>query len=77
MGEEWLDTKGGKLRVSPGLVVQIIAYVIALMLTYTALDTRVTRLEVKGDRTAEDIGEIKRDIKELLARPVPPPLFKP
>lgn len=68
MADESLDLRNGRLRVSPGVVVQIVIYVVALMLTYSALDKRIAALEIKYDAIAQDLAEIKADTKLLLQR---------
>jgi F0F1-type ATP synthase membrane subunit b/b' len=68
MSDEALDVRNGRLRIAPGTVVQIVVYVIALVLTYGALDKRIAALEIKYDRIAQDLAEIKADTKQLLQR---------
>ena len=65
------------MRLAPGAVVQIVVYTIVLALAFSALDKRITTLEVQYDRVVQDLQEIKSDVKQLLARPTPQPLFKP
>jgi hypothetical protein len=72
MTDEVLDVRNGRLRVSPGLVVQIVVYVIALMLTYSALDKRIAALEARYEQISDDIREVKSDIKVLLQRTAKP-----
>lgn len=54
--------------LSPGAVVQIVIYVIAIALAYSALDKRVTVLESRYDRIAQDLQEIRGDVKILIQR---------
>lgn len=58
-----------KGRVGLGVVVQIVVYVITIVLAYSALDKRISSNEMKYDRIAEDVKEIKADVKKLVIRP--------
>lgn len=57
-----------KSRITVAQVTQVIIYVITIMLAYSALDKRITAVEVKYDMLAADVAEIKADIKTLLRR---------
>lgn len=57
-----------KSRITLKDTVQVVIYVIAIVLAYSALDKRITTLEVQYDRIAEDVREIKADVKKLLTR---------
>lgn len=58
----------GAARVDIGTIVQLVVYVVAVTLAYASLSERITKLEVKYDRIAQDIAEIKADLKTLLER---------
>jgi hypothetical protein len=57
-----------RARINLAQVTQVVIYVVTIMLAYSALDRRITTLEVKYDRIAEDLREIKADVKVLLER---------
>ena len=61
--------RGRRFAMSTSTVVQIVIYVIAIAMAYSALDKRITVLESKYDRIAEDLQEIRADVKILIRRP--------
>lgn len=58
----------GRLRVSQTVAFQIIGWIVAALLTYSAITNRVTALETRVEGLKSDVQEIKLDIKELLRR---------
>lgn len=59
----------GRLKVSLTLVVQAVAWIVAVVLAYGAVSSRVSVLEDRYQRLEQDIREIKGDVKALLHRP--------
>lgn len=57
---------GNGRRISPALLLQVAAYVVALVLAYAALSERIARLETRSEQLREAIGEIRSDVKTLL-----------
>ena len=47
---------------------QVIAWVVAVLIAYGALQARVSVLEERVNRLSSDIQEIKQDVKTLLLR---------
>jgi hypothetical protein len=60
---------GSKFRVSSTALAQIAVWVVSIMLAYSAVNARITALEVKYDQLRADISEIKSDVKSLLRKP--------
>ncbi|MFN2581805.1 MAG: hypothetical protein ABR498_03580 [Candidatus Dormibacteria bacterium] len=52
--------------------VQIVMWVVASLITYSALNARVGVIEARVDDMKSDIGEIKTDVKQLLLHTVKP-----
>ena len=48
------------------LIAQVGVWVVLVLLAYGELNTRLQVLEVKYDRIAEDISEMRADVKALL-----------
>lgn len=59
----------GKLRVDQGLAIQLIVWLVAALLTYGAINSRVAVVESQMHQFRSDINEIKSDVKSLLRRP--------
>lgn len=62
-------TEEDKLRVRWDVIVTVVAWLVGGLLAYGALDARIRVLESQYLGTADDIREIKSDIKQLLRRP--------
>lgn len=57
-----------KIRLSGTLVIQIVTWTVAALLTYGAVNARVAVLESRVDGLKNDVQEIKGDVKTLLLR---------
>ena len=60
-----------KIKFSTPVMAQLAVWIVTIMLAYSALNARITTLEVKYDRLTQDISEIKSDVKQLLQRKQP------
>lgn len=58
----------GKVRIDPSIALQIVAWVVAVIVAYGMVRADVAVLQTKYDRLAQDISEIKTDVRELLNR---------
>lgn len=58
-----------KTKISQTVAFQVIGWITAILLTYGAMNARVSVLEDRVDRLASDVQEIKQDVKTLLRRP--------
>lgn len=58
-----------RIRVSMPLLMQLAVWLISMVLAYSALSERITRLEERTNTFATDLHEIKSDVKTLLRRP--------
>lgn len=59
----------GRLRLDPTVVFQVVAWIVAAVITYGAINTRVAVVESQIDTFKADLQEMKQDIKTLLRRP--------
>jgi hypothetical protein len=58
-----------KTKVDVGSVTKVAAWIVAAVLAYGALSTRIAVLESNYSRIVQDIAEIKADVKALLRKP--------
>lgn len=56
----------GRIKLDPTVAIQIVAWIVAALLTYGAINARVAVVEDKMQRFQDDVREIKSDVKELL-----------
>ena len=63
------ENGNGKLRIDPSLAVQLIVWLVAALLTYSAINARVAVVESQMHTFRQDLVEIKEDVKSLLRRP--------
>lgn len=62
----------GRLKLDwPKVVATVVAWLVAVMLAYGAMNTRVAVIEERYDRLTEDVREMKSDLKTLLRRSAP------
>lgn len=66
MSDNGTNGNGNGRRLTPALLLQVGAYVVALVLAYAALSERIARLESRSEQLREAIGEIRQDVKTLL-----------
>ena len=59
----------GRIRVSPSVVAQVVAWLVAALLTYGAINARVAVVEDRVNAIKEDLSEIRADVKQLLRKP--------
>ena len=63
------EAMNGRVRLSLTIVAQVVAWIVAVVLAYGAVNARVSVLEDRYHRLEQDIREIKGDVKVLLQRP--------
>jgi hypothetical protein len=54
-------------RLSWQIVTQLGVWLVSILLAYGVINTRLQVLEVKYDRTTQDIQEMKADLKQVLS----------
>ena len=64
-------TNGARTRVNWQLVLELMALIGAVLISYGAMNTRVAVVEDRVNRMVEDMKEIKGDVKTLLHRSQP------
>jgi hypothetical protein len=57
---------GNGRKLTPALLLQIAAYLVAVALAYGALSERIARLETQSEELRGAVGEIRSDVKQLL-----------
>lgn len=62
------DHGNGRLKIDPTVALQIVAWIIAALVTYGAIASRVAVVESRVDTLKSDLQEVKQDVKELLRR---------
>ena len=60
------DNGNGAVRVRWDVIATVVAWLVGGLLAYASLDGRIKVLETKYERVADDIKEIKSDIKLIL-----------
>ena len=61
-----------QISFSLTVVIQIVGWITAIVLTYGAVNARVTVVEDRTDTLQSDVREIRMDVKELLRRTAAP-----
>jgi hypothetical protein len=59
----------GRIKIDPGFAIQLLAWIVAAVLTYGAINARVAVVESQINIFRGDLNEIKQDLKSLLRRP--------
>lgn len=62
------SSNGNGRKVTPALVLQVGAYLVAMALAYGALSERIARVEERSETIKADLVEIKRDLRRLVAQ---------
>ena len=64
------DPQNGGIRINwQSALVVLVGWIVSAVLAYGAVDARVKVLEDRYLRMAQDIQEIKSDVRQLVARP--------
>lgn len=63
------ENGNGKLRIDQGLAIQLVIWLVAAVVTYGAINARVSVVESQIQTFRSDLNEIKQDVKSLLRRP--------
>lgn len=58
----------GRIKLDPLVAFQIIAWVVGALLTYGAVNARVSVVESQMQQMHDDMKDLKFDVKELLRR---------
>lgn len=58
--------RNGRLKLDPMVAMQIVAWIAAALLTYGAVNARVSVVETQMQQFRDDLHEVKTDVKELL-----------
>lgn len=66
MNDSHGNGNGNGRRLTPALLLQIAAYLVAVALAYGALSERIARLETQSDELRGAVSEIRADVKTLL-----------
>lgn len=62
------DMPEPKVTLPSGMAVQIVTWIVAALLTYGAINARVSVLEDRVNGMKETVAEIRGDVKTLLQR---------
>lgn len=63
------NDNGAVLRINRATVSQVIIWITAALLTYSAINSRVAVLEAQLALFRSDMSDMRQDIKTLLRRP--------
>jgi hypothetical protein len=61
-----METHNGNVKIRPSILIQLLAWLVAVVLAYGVVTARVSVLEDRVDSLKTDVREIKQDLKELL-----------
>lgn len=61
-----MGNDNGNMRVRWDVIATVVAWLVGGVLAYGSLDGRIKVLETKYERMAEDVREIKADVKYLI-----------
>lgn len=64
-----MSEPNGRIKLDPTIALQIVAWIVAGVVTYGAINARVAVMETQMETFRADIQEMKQDIKVLLRRP--------
>jgi hypothetical protein len=64
-----MSEANGRIKIDPTIALQIVAWIVAGLVTYGAINARVSVVESQMDTFKADVQEMKQDIKTLLRRP--------
>lgn len=64
-----MSETNGRIKIDKTTAVQVIAWIVAALLTYGAINARVAVVESQVNDMKEALTEIRQDVKTLLRKP--------